>query len=432
MSTVLVAAIASVHGPATATANVQQSVAAQPGGLSAYDELVLSHGPAAYWRLSHPSHGTETDRAGNGYKGTFHNVTSSVQLPNRDGASVFNGSSGYFEVPNAGKFHISTTGKFTVEAWIRPHTLQFPNEEHTGYVYFLGKGTKSNSGGDQEWAGRMYSKVTDDNRPNRISGYAWNLAGGYGAGAGFQETVKVNEWMHVAFTFDTSEGEYGKVRIYRNGVLKGSSNLVFRPGQPDEVIVKPKPGSAPVRVGTRSKASWFKGAVGKFAIYNRALTNKELATHYAAMTAANTPDFNADGVGDIFSAKTGSLDPWTGRGANNFWGRTRIGDGWAGFTRPIAGDFDDDGRTDLIAAEKSTGLLHVWNGEGGNQFTTPVKLGPGWTPYADTLTSVGDINQDGHTDIAAVHNDTLYLWNGLGGNRFASVKTVGPGWTPYF
>ncbi|MEV0159340.1 FG-GAP-like repeat-containing protein [Nonomuraea fuscirosea] len=431
MSTALVTVSAAVHGPAPAVADARQAVAAQPGGLSAYDKLVLSHKPVAYWRLSHPSHGTETDWSGNAYKGTFHNVSSSVQLPNRDGAAAFNGSSGYFEVPDSGKFHISTTGKFTVEAWIRPHTLQFPNEEQTGYVYFLGKGTKSKKGGDQEWAGRMYSKVTDDNRPNRISGYAWNLDGGYGAGAGFQESVRVNEWIHVAFTFDTSEGEYGMVRIYRDGVLKSSSQLVYRPGKPDEVIVKPRPGPAPVRVGTRSKESWFKGAVGKFALYNRALTGKELATHYAAMTAANTPDFNADGVGDIFSTKTGSLNVWTGKGANDFWGRTHVGGDWTAYNRPVAGDFDGDGRTDLLATDKTTGLLYVWNGQGGNTFTDPVRAGSGWLPYGDTLTSVGDINGDGHTDIAAVSGNTLYAWNGKGGNTFGARATIGPGWKNY-
>ncbi|WP_127939398.1 LamG-like jellyroll fold domain-containing protein [Nonomuraea polychroma] len=216
-------------------------------GLSAYDKLVLSHGPVAYWRLSHPSHGTETDHTGNDHKGTYRGVTSTVQLPNRDGAAVFNGSSGYFEIPTAKQFHISTTGKFTVEAWIRPHTLQFPDEEQTGYVYFMGKGTKSGGGGNREWAGRMYSKDNDENRPNRISGYAWNLDGGYGAGAYFQQPVNVNQWIHYAITFDTAEGTYGKVRIYRDGVLAGSDNLAYRPGTEDEVIVKPKPGTAPVR-----------------------------------------------------------------------------------------------------------------------------------------------------------------------------------------
>ncbi len=259
-------------------------------GLSAYDALVLSHRPVAYWRLSHPSYGTERDRTGNGHRGTFHGVTSTVRLPNQDGAAVFDGSSGYFEVPTAKPFHISTTGAFTMEAWIRPHTLQFADGNHTGYVHFMGKGTKSGSGGDREWAGRMYSKVNRENRPNRISGYAWNLDGGFGAGAFVQQPVKVNEWIHYAVTFDTSEGAYGKVRIYRDGMLAGTDNLVYRPGTDDQVVIKPKPGPAPVRVGTRDGGSSFKGAIGKVALYDRELSAAELRSHYAAMTGPATPD----------------------------------------------------------------------------------------------------------------------------------------------
>ncbi|WP_187414692.1 FG-GAP-like repeat-containing protein [Nonomuraea sp. PA05] len=406
---------------------VSEPAAAQAGGLSPYDQLVLSHKPAAYWRLSHPSDGTEVDRSGNGHKGTFRGVTTSVQLPNRDGAAVFNGTSGYFEVPDANAFSISTTGKFTVEAWIRPHALNFPDVEQDGYVYFMGKGTKSNADGDQEWAGRMYNKSHPD-RPNRVSGYAWNPEGGFGAGAAFQHALTVNQWIHVAVTFDTSEGTYGKVRIYKNGLLSGSDNLVYRPGQEDEVIVKPRPGSAPVRVGTRNFNSYFKGAIGKFAMYNRALTAAELRSHYAVMTGANQ-DFDADGVGDLFSAATGTLTVWNGTGLNGFAAADPVGPGWDAFSRPIAGDFNRDGLTDLAAVR--AGTLYVWNGKGANSFTAAQPLGAGWTPYEDTLTSLGDINQDGNDDIAATYNGTLHVWNGEGGNQFGPRTAIGPNWGVY-
>ncbi|MCP2356092.1 WD40 repeat protein [Nonomuraea thailandensis] len=408
---------------------VAEPAAAQAGGLSPYDRLVLSHEPAAYWRLSHPSAGTELDRAGNGHKGTFRGVTSSVQLPNRDGAAVFDGTSGYFEVPDARAFHISTTGKFTVEAWIRPHALNFPDVEQDGYVYFMGKGTKSGAGGDQEWAGRMYNKSHPD-RPNRISGYAWNPEGGFGAGAAFQHALTVNQWIHVAITFDTSEGTYGKVRIYRNGVLSGSDNLVYRPGQEDEVIVKPRPGPAPVRVGTRNFRSYFQGAIGKFAMYDRALTAAELRSHYAVMTGANQ-DFNSDGVGDLFSAATGTLTVWNGTGANGFAAATPVGPGWDAYSRPIAGDFNRDGLTDLAASRKDDHTLHVWNGKGADDFTAAQQLGAGWAPYEDTLTSLGDINQDGNDDIAATYHGTLYVWNGRGGNAFGPRTAIGANWGVY-
>ncbi|MGH8794136.1 MAG: LamG-like jellyroll fold domain-containing protein, partial [Stackebrandtia sp.] len=254
-------------------------------GLSAYDKLVLADDPVAYWRMSHPSHGEEEDRTGNGHTGTYHNVTEAVQLPNGDGAAVFNGSSGYFQVPDSDAFHISTTGKFTVEAWISPHTLQFPNDEAGGYVHFMGKGLKSGSDGDREWGGRMYSKVNDEDRPNRVSGYAWNLDGGKGAGAYFEEPVEVGEFIHYAIAFDTSEGEYGKVWAYRNGVLTNTQDLVYRPGTDEEVVVVPEPGPAPVRLGSRDGQSYFEGVIAKFAIYDRKLAGRDLLPHYEKMTA---------------------------------------------------------------------------------------------------------------------------------------------------
>jgi Concanavalin A-like lectin/glucanases superfamily len=277
---------AAVVAGAAATPSLALPAAhADPPNLSAYDRLVMSDQPVAYWRLSHPSHGSESDRMGNGYAGVYRNVTATVQLPNNDGGSIFNGTSGYFQVPSAPAFHISTTGKLTVEAWIRPDTLQFPDDEQTGYVHFIGKGTASGTNGNREWAGRFYSLNNSENRPNRISGYAWNLDGGLGAGAYFQDTLTVGTFIHFAVAFDVDEGEYGTVRIYRDGVLRQGTHLAFRPGTPDEVIITPRPGNAPVRVGTRDFGSYFKGVIAKVAIYDRRLTEADLRPHYEAMYA---------------------------------------------------------------------------------------------------------------------------------------------------
>lgn len=257
--------------------------AARRSAAVSYDDLVLSHNPVSYWRMAHPSHGHEVDETGNGHTGYYHNVTSTVSLPNGHGGAVFNGSNGYFSVATDEAFSISTTGRLSVEAWIRPHTLEFPNDEQSGYVHFMGKGLASGPNGDREWGCRMYSKTNDENRPNRISGYAWNLEGGYGAGAYFQEPVSVNEFIHYVVTYNLDDGPHGTVRIYRNGVFAHSDGLVYRPGQPDEVIVRPEPGNAPVRVGTREGQSWFQGMIAKVAIYGHALTEEMVGSHYDAM-----------------------------------------------------------------------------------------------------------------------------------------------------
>ncbi|MFC4116284.1 alginate lyase family protein, partial [Nonomuraea zeae] len=109
----------------------------------------------------------------------------------------------------------------------------------------------------------------------------------------------------------------------------------------------------------------------------------------AGMGGSATADFDADGVGDLFSAATGTLTVWNGEGGNKFGPATAIGGSWTGFSRPIAGDFNGDGISDLLAVKKDTNTLHVWNGKGANNFTAAAELGPGWAPYSATLMSLG-------------------------------------------
>nr|WP_311132659.1 VCBS repeat-containing protein [Nonomuraea gerenzanensis] len=151
------------------------------------------------------------------------------------------------------------------------------------------------------------------------------------------------------------------------------------------------------------------------------------------MGLSATPDFDADGVGDLFSTATGTLTVWNGRGDDTFGPPATAGGEWSGFSRPVAGDYDGDGLTDLLAVKKDTHTLHVWNGQGGNSFGPATELGPGWEPYADSLVTLGDINQDGRTDLGAVHSRTgvFTFWNGKGGNAFGSGTPIGGGWTGF-
>jgi hypothetical protein len=143
-------------------------------------------------------------------------------------------------------------------------------------VHLLGKGAPN----QQEYVARMYSTINSENRPNRISGYAFNLAGGFGSGSYFEDGVHVGEWILVDIVINTNATSpaypTGYVKIFKNGVLRDTTRL-------DQYDVVPGNGTAPFRVGTRDFGSYFKGAIGKVAIYLHDLPTERIATHYQTM-----------------------------------------------------------------------------------------------------------------------------------------------------
>jgi hypothetical protein len=56
-----------------------------------------------------------------------------------------------------------------------------------------------------------------------------------------------------------------------------------------QYCVVPVANSSGVDVGTMAMDTWFAGAIGKVAIYDRLLTAAQITSHYGAMTA-KTPD----------------------------------------------------------------------------------------------------------------------------------------------
>jgi hypothetical protein len=247
----------------------------------AYDRRVLSLKPVLYLPLNDPAAAAATDlsdarhtaayQPGGGRLGT-------ARLPNGDLATLFDGDGQYVNVTSAKELSASTTGCLTVEAWIRPDVLQFPHEQGSGYVYVLGKGTQ----GEQEYALRMYSYRNAEvpPRPNRISAYVFNLAGGLGSGAYVQDQVRPGEWMMITFVVDSRPSERwpdGYVTLYKDGVRRGG------PVSLAQFNVIPRASDAPFRIGTRDRESFFAGAIGKVAVYGTVLSDQEILATYQAM-----------------------------------------------------------------------------------------------------------------------------------------------------
>jgi hypothetical protein len=191
---------------------------------------------------------------------------------------VFDGQDDYIEIPNDIQFSLASTGQLSISVWIRPDVLTFPIFQSTGYVHWLGKG----EAGQHEWAFRMYNQSTTDKppRPNRISFYVFNAAGGEGIGSYFQEPVQAGNWIHVV---GTADGETSS--IYKNGEFKDCDRYTGTgPGPchnyPPARWITPTHGTAPLRIGTRDLKSFFLGAIREVRIWSRALTAPEIEALY--------------------------------------------------------------------------------------------------------------------------------------------------------
>lgn len=151
------------------------------------------------------------------------------------------------------------------------------------------------------------------------------------------------------------------------------------------------------------------------------------------MTDLTAGDFNADGKRDLVAVQvsTGKLFLYPGTGSGTLASRVEIGDaGWNGMADLTVGDLNRDGKDDLIATQISTGNLWLYPGTGtGTDLGTRVLIGTGgWNGMANLFS--GDFTGDGHDDLGAVQTSTgkLVLYPGTGTGIGTRVEIGNAGW----
>ncbi|MGL4174381.1 MAG: SpoIID/LytB domain-containing protein [Actinomycetota bacterium] len=143
-----------------------------------------------------------------------------------------------------------------------------------------------------------------------------------------------------------------------------------------------------------------------------------------------SPDFSGDGKADLLAREdsSGALVMMKGTGNGEFGARVQIGSGWGTYGELTAVDWDGDGFADVVA-RASSGLLFLYRGNGRGGWLGRVQIGSGWTEYS-RLTGPGDFDGDGKPDVLAVENRTGTLWRyrGNGSGSFAGRVAVSTGW----
>ncbi|SDQ25807.1 Lyzozyme M1 (1,4-beta-N-acetylmuramidase), GH25 family [Arthrobacter crystallopoietes] len=162
-------------------------------------------------------------------------------------------------------------------------------------------------------------------------------------------------------------------------------------------------------------------------------------TGWNAYNLVATPgDFNGDGRADLVASKSnGTLWFAAGNGRGGHAAAVRIGTGWQIYTALIGvGDFNRDGANDLLARE-TDGSLWLYKGTGrvnsiSEGYMPRIRIGAsGWNQF-NTLLGAGDVNRDGKKDLIGVRPDgTAWLYPGTGTGKVSARSRIATGWNKY-
>ena len=151
-------------------------------------------------------------------------------------------------------------------------------------------------------------------------------------------------------------------------------------------------------------------------------------TQPAGYARAATGDFNGDGKLDIVWARSSDRNLLLWQGDGNGFTALAIGAYSVGWAVTGAADVDGDGRSDLLLANASSGLVAYWI----MSAATPLRYSSAFAqPAGYAQVAHGDFNGDGRVDLvwARSSDRSLLLWQGDGtGFAQLAIRDYSPGW----
>ncbi|MFK3835857.1 peptidoglycan DD-metalloendopeptidase family protein [Microbacterium sp. NPDC087868] len=161
-------------------------------------------------------------------------------------------------------------------------------------------------------------------------------------------------------------------------------------------------------------------------------SQRDIATGWGGLLhLISGADYTGDGLHDVISVRPdGNMTIHLGDGKGGLSGQTRPGGPeWNSMVYLVGGDFDRDGRGDLIAID-AAGIQYFYPGI-PNGFAARQIVGRGWTGFT-AMTGGVDYNGDGRPDLVArMANGDLRVYPGGGNGGFGASYVIGTGFGSY-
>ena len=151
---------------------------------------------------------------------------------------------------------------------------------------------------------------------------------------------------------------------------------------------------------------------------------------FSNLNGLTSADFNGDGNQDLVAISNSAATIRLGNGDGSFQAQQTFY--VTGVGSPVgAGDFDNNGTTDLLVADISNGFIRFHSGNGDGTFAHGVSFDVGTTPQGLT---VDDFNNDGNLDVASTEyistNGEVRVFLGDGSGNFTSSAIMAAGGFP--
>ena len=267
--TLISGAISSTYSSTSLTNGVQVYVKVTEGTAS--DGAIVTDGLRfnldAGNSASYPGTGTTwTDLSGNGNHGTLAGATLPVYSSDNGGSFVFNGSTSNVNLnKNASAIGIYDNS-YTADAWVYPTDLS----------------------GDR---GMFGDEVSANRQGLHLIFRNGSIHQGHFGSDANAGSVTANSWYHIVFTYNKVNEE---ARMYKNGAYQGNGGIASYIGTTN------------IHLGQAfNNTGFFQGKGAVYKMYNRVLSDAEVATNYNALKDR----FTSNGVNSNSNIITTTVNP---------------------------------------------------------------------------------------------------------------------------